>query len=167
MKRIKNFTKTFLIFRILILLLLLMAGILIAGTIYGIARPGDSGPLFTIGTSPVPGDSGRLGEAPTNEEVSVFTGIGRLRIPLANSATLILSVAFPYPVDDRAFTEELALKIGDFRDIARDYFSSLPPEKLINLDEDAAKTEILRRYNTGLRLGKIQALYFNDLIMLE
>jgi flagellar basal body-associated protein FliL len=112
------------------------------------------------------------------DSVSIFTGIGRLRIPLAgggsvpggsgiSAATLILTIAFPYPPDDRPFSEELASKIGEFRAIAMDYFSALPAEKLANLDEGAAKIEILSRYNAGLRLGKIQALYFSDLMIVE
>jgi flagellar basal body-associated protein FliL len=104
---------------------------------------------------------------PFNDDVRVFNGIGRLRIPLSNSSTLILSIAFPYSADDRVFAEELAARIGDFRTIATDYFSSLPEEKLIILDEDAAKAEILKRWNSRLRLGRVEALYFSDLLVLD
>ncbi len=80
---------------------------------------------------------------------------------------MILSIAFPYLAADTSFTEELAAKIGDFRTITADYFSSLPPEKIINIDEDAAKKEILRRFNAGLRLGRIDALYFSDMMIID
>ena len=80
---------------------------------------------------------------------------------------MILSIAFPYPAEDRAFSEELAVKIGDFRSIATEYFSSLPAERLLIIDEEAAKSEILRRYNSGLRLGSINALYFSDMIIID
>jgi flagellar basal body-associated protein FliL len=143
----------------------LLAGVIIAGTIIGFTRSPDSGPLFRIGNSAAGREA--QGGSPANGGVSVFSGIGRLRIPLAGSSTLILSIAFPYPSDDQAFTEELAVKIGDFRAMASDYFSSLPAEKIVSLDEEAAKTEILRRYNASLRLGKIDALYFNDLMIIE
>ena len=149
----------------MVILILIVICVLIAGTVYALARPSGSGPVFRIGNSSA--GIGEQASASANEDISIFAGIGRLRIPLANSSTLILSIAFPYPSDDRAFTEELAVKIGDFRAIASDYFSSLPSEKLRNLDEEAAKIEILRRYNTNLRLGKIQALYFNDLMIIE
>jgi len=145
------------------ILILILIGVLIAGTIYALARPKGAGPVFRIGNSPV----SAVEQGPVNDGVSIFAGIGRLRIPLANSSILILSIAFPYPSNDRVFAEELAVKIGEFRAIASEYFSSLPSEKLHNLDEEAAKTEILRRYNTNLRLGKIQALYFNDLMIIE
>jgi flagellar basal body-associated protein FliL len=80
---------------------------------------------------------------------------------------MILSISFPYLATDIAFTEELAVKINDFKSIAIDYFSSLPAEKLSVLDEDAAKHEILRRFNANLSLGRIEALYFNDLMIMD
>jgi flagellar basal body-associated protein FliL len=153
----------------MLLLVLVLAGLLVAGTLYAFLRPADSGPLFRIG-GPVGGEFANTGIDNTAAEgaISVFTGIGRLRIPLADGpATMVLSIAFPYPPGDRAFTEELASKVGDFRTIAIEYFSSLPAEKSVSPDEDTAKTEILRRYNASLRLGKIEALYFSDLMVIE
>ena len=94
----------------------------------------------------------------------IFTGIGRLRIPLNGEppATLALTVSFPYPKDDIAFVEELASRLVDFRSIIRGYFSVLTLEGLRRLDENEAKAEILDRYNKLLRLGKIDALFFTD-----
>lgn len=177
MKRIltPSFRGRWTAFRVMVLLALALGGILIAGTLYAFLRPSGSGPLFRIG-GPAGNDlaaTGAAGGAAEGREASVFTGIGRLRISLAGGpsasgpTTMILSIAFPYPPGDRAFTEELASKIGDFRTTATDYFSALPAEKLVNLDEETAKTEILRRYNADLRLGKIEALYFSDLIIIE
>jgi flagellar basal body-associated protein FliL len=97
-----------------------------------------------------------------------------LRIPVAGASssgggtgasTLILSIAFPYPPRDQAFSEELASRITDFRAIAGDYFSSLSAESLAGLNEETAKAELLRRYNGVLRLGKIETLYFNDFLI--
>ena len=150
--------------RIMILLVLFLVGLIIVGTIYAFARSPGSGPLFRTGNS---ASGGAAQDGAVYDSVHVFNGIGRLRIPLAGPSTLILSIAFPYPADDQAFTEELAAKIGEFRTMASDYFSSLPAEKLVNLDEEAAKTEILGRYNASLRLGRIQALYFNDLMIID
>jgi hypothetical protein len=155
-------------------LALLLLILLIAGTVYGLVRSRDAAPFFSIGGSNAATDTGQAGSAQTGSgslSANVFTGIGRIRIPLRPSAAgnnriLILSIAFPYP-DDQPFTEELAAKIGDFRSIAAAYFSSLPPEKLVNLDETAAKAELLKRYNANLRLGKIETLYFNDLMIIE
>jgi len=140
-----------------------LAAILIIGTIIALFRPKNAEPLFRLGKA---GEVEQAGTAQIGE-MSVFSGMGRLRIPLANSSTLVLTIAFPYSASDTAFTEELAGKIGEFRVIASDYFSSLPAEKIIVLDEEAAKQEILRRYNAVLRLGRIEALYFSDLLIID
>lgn len=136
--------------------------LLIIGTVVGLARSPSSPPIVKFGKDKTP---------PTvlleSGDIRVFSGIGRLRIPLADSSTMILSISFPYMADDTVFTEELAAKIGEFKELATDYFTSLPKEKLKPLDEDAAKAEILSRFNANLRLGRIEALYFNDLMILD
>jgi flagellar basal body-associated protein FliL len=137
--------------------------ILIIGTIFGLARSSDK-PLFSLGSNVT--ITPTLSEV-FNDDIRVFSGIGRLRIPLSNSSILILSIAFPYNASDITFTEELATKIGNFKEIANEYFSSLPAERIIQIDEEAAKTEILRRYNVILRLGKIDALYFSDMMIID
>ncbi|MDR1869555.1 MAG: flagellar basal body protein FliL [Treponema sp.] len=141
-------------------------GLLALGTIFALLRPSNSKPLFSLGKAGETGQASGSGTA-RNDDVRVFSGLGRLRIPLSNSSTLVLSIAFPYSAGDTAFTEELAGKIGEFRVIASDYFSSLPAEKLVELDEETAKQEILGRINAGLRLGRIEALYFSDLLIIE
>ena len=158
------------IYRILVVVLLVLATVLIAGTLYGIIRPPDSPPLFRIGRG------GNEGPDSQNDQGldadNIFSGIGRLRIPAAGpdgqrTAMIILSINFPYPAHDRPFTEELASRIGELRAIASGYFTSLSPEQLTPIDEEAAKAEILRQYNALLRLGKIETLYFGDLMILE
>jgi flagellar basal body-associated protein FliL len=137
--------------------------LLIIGTVVGLARSPHSPPLVTFGKNK---------ETPAtllleSGDIRVFSGIGRLRIPLSDSSTMILSISFPYMADDTVFTEELAAKIGDFKSIATDYFTSLPKDKITPLDEDAAKAEILSRFNANLRLGRIEALYFSDLMIID
>ena len=151
--------------RILMILVIILAVLLITGSLYAIIRPPDSAPLFSIG----PGERYEQGTALTPGDTGLFTSLGRLRIPIAGQtpATLILSVGFPYPPDDRPFTEEIASRMGDLRSIAIEYFASLPVESVVNLDEEAAKLEILNRYNALLRLGRIENLFFSDLIVLE
>jgi flagellar basal body-associated protein FliL len=170
------------LYRILLFLILLLAILILAGTIYAVFREKDSGPLFGIGkpagnaqvngsSSPAPGTGSPGTGISGTGEASIFTGIGRLRIPVRDtvggSTTVILSVAFPYPLRDRPFTEELASKVTDFRRIATDYFSSLSPSDLVDFDENTAKAEILKRYNAQLRLGKITVLYFDDLMVID
>lgn len=153
--------------QILYTVLLIIAGLLIllliTGTIIGLVRSREAEPLLRFGNA----SQTEYTEQLQSGDVRVFSGLGRLRIPLANSGTLILSIAFPYLSNDTAFTEELAAKTGEFRNKAIEYFTLLPVEKVINLDEEEAKNEILKRYNSSLRLGRIEALYFTDMIILE
>ncbi len=145
--------------RILISAAVILAALIVIGTIFAFSRSQDASVKTEQTKEPALFLSGG--------DTRVFSGLGRLRIPLSNSSVMILSIAFPYLAVDTAFTEELAAKIGDFRTITTDYFSSLPPEKIINIDEDAAKKEILRRFNAGLRLGRIDALYFSDMMIID
>jgi flagellar basal body-associated protein FliL len=158
--------------RVLLALILGLGICILAGTIYAVYR--DRGVPAAGGAEP--GDQGRArpGAAVQDRaapgETAIFTGIGRLRIPVAapgGSGTLVLSIAFPYSLRDRAFAEELASRVGDFRHIAAAYFSSLPAGDLRGPDEEKLKAELLRSYNGILRLGKIETIYFNDLLLFE
>jgi len=153
--------------RIMYIGLLSLAGVLvlllIIGTIIGVARSSVARPLLILGKS----GGTKAKTAAYDDDIRVFSGLGRLRIPLSNSSTLILSIAFPYPAHDTAFTEELAAKIGEFKSLAVGYFSALPADKIVNLDEDAAKQEILTRYNAILRLGRIRTIYFSDMMVID
>jgi len=157
------------VYRVLVALALALAVVLITGSLYALFRAPNSGPLFHIGGRKQGRYSPEAGAASPAALPNVFSGIGRLRIPLAGepAAALVLSISFPYSADDRPFAEELASRIGDFRSIAAEYFASLPREKAVNLDEEAAKAGILGRYNATLRLGKIETLYFGDLMIVE
>jgi flagellar basal body-associated protein FliL len=148
-----------------IALVLVLVVALVSGSLYAVLRGPDSGPLFRIGG----GGNSQRGQGTVYEALNVFSGIGRLRIPLAgdSTATLILSISFPYSAEDRPFAEELASRIGDFRSITILYFGSLPPEKATGLDEAEAKAELLERFNKLLRLGQIETLYFGDLMVVE
>ena len=153
------------IYRLLVALFLVIIIIVIAGNLYAFFRSPDSPPLFRIGSG-----KGQSGQSVVHDEsASVFSRIGRLRIPLAGepASTIILSISFPYPSDDFSFAEELTARTGDFRSIANLYFAALPRSKIANFDEEAAKAEILERYNALLRLGKIETLYFGDLMIVE
>jgi flagellar basal body-associated protein FliL len=132
-----------------------------AGTLYALLRDPES---FPGGVSRRTGDG--TGAAP-GSETGMFTGIGRLRIAAGGQTAVLLSIVFPYPPGDRAFAEELVSKIPLFREIVRNYFGGLSQEELNTLDEGKAKAEILRSFNDELRLGRIETLFFNDLLILE
>jgi len=156
--------------RVIYLVLLSLAGVLavflVIGTVYAFVRPQNAGPLFSFG-KPAETANTALTLPPQSDDIRVFSGLGRLRIPLSNSSTMILSIMFPYNAADIAFTEELAGKINEFRDIASGYFSSLPADRLAIIDEETMKIEILRLYNANLRLGRIEALYFSDMLVVD
>jgi flagellar basal body-associated protein FliL len=183
-KELKSSRRLLAVYRVMAALALLLALLIAGGTLYAVLGKPES-PLFNIGgaqdgESPGQGrresdplrNGARPGAGRRENVVSVFNGIGRLRIPLAAPAggpvaTMILSIAFPYPLNDPPFTEELAARVPDFRSIAFEYFSSLSPGELRDPDEEKAKKEILRRYNAALRLGRIETLYFSDLMIVE
>jgi flagellar basal body-associated protein FliL len=140
--------------------------VILGGTLYAVFK-NPRGPASK--EIPVNGAAGAM-QGPGN---AVFTGIGRLRIAAGSGAdsgpqmVVILSVVFPYPSEDRPFTEELAGKIPLFRQIIQDYFGALSRNDLNPLDEQKAKGELLRRFNGELHLGSIESLLFSDLIILE
>jgi flagellar basal body-associated protein FliL len=164
-------------YRVIVALILGLLVILVAGSVFAFFRSPNSGPLFRIGGNDNINQGGNrrnTGDVSGNDTVNIFSDIGRLRIPVAgwqseeqHAAVVILSINFPYPVNDGPFSEELASCTAEFRSIAVRYFSSLSPDKLINLDEGLAKAEILRQYNTLLRLGKIETLYFSDFVVVH
>jgi len=147
--------------------LLITAGglilIIIFGTIIGLIRWGRE-PVLTLGK---PAQTSNMINAGAADDIRIYTGLGRLRIPLADSSILILSVVFPYSASDTAFMEELAAKVNDFRTLAGGYFQSLPVEAALQIDEETAKQEILKSFNANLRLGSIKNIYFEDLMVLE
>ena len=146
--------------------------LLIAGTIIGLARHG-SEPIIRFGNSEPQTRFSAAQESSSNipqaqgDDIRIYSGLERFRITLADSSIMILSISFPYSASDIAFTEELAAKVNDFKIIAGEYFQSLSGNTLNHIDEEAAKREILRRFNNNLRLGRINALYFHDLMIID
>jgi len=164
--------KLVIFYRVVVVIMLLLVTILIMGSLYGLLRSRDSGPLFRIGgkgggsvqDSAALREGVREGDNPYN----VFSGIGKLRIQNTDKpAVIIISISFPYKAEDRPFTEELASNISGFRSIATNYFANLPKDKLAKLDEEQAKADILKQYNALLRLGRIEQLFFGDLMIVD
>jgi flagellar FliL protein len=154
------------VYRGLLALILVLCLIFLAGTGYALFLQRNSGPrIFAALGIPV-------NEGETDTEVPVthtFTGIGRLRLSTAEpqSAMVIVTITFPYSPEDRAFSEELAARVREFRSITEDYFQSSNARDLRNRSEAQVKADLLERFNQQLRLGKIQTLYFNDFMILD
>jgi len=135
---------------------ILLLIILIAGTIYGIF----------IGS---PFQKNRDVEVvQKNSEGQTFTGIGQIRVSTADNppGMVILLVSFIYYPDDKAFSEELALRVGDFRSILEDFLSSCSSSDLQKMGDEGIKAELLRRFNSILKLGQIDTLYFSDFLII-
>ncbi|MDR1957249.1 MAG: flagellar basal body-associated FliL family protein [Treponema sp.] len=155
------------LYRILLILLLALILVLAGVTVYALVfRNGGIRPLVTLPRLPSFTPQKRQEQIPAG--TGMFTGIGRFRVVTADSPpmTVVLSIAFPYAPEDRAFAEELDSKIQDFRNIASAYFSAHTAEELRQAHEDMIKAELLRRYNSILQLGQITVLYFNDFMLL-
>jgi len=111
-------------------------------------------------------------ERPANPEYSgkgqIFSGIGQIRVSTSDSqpGTVILFVSFTYYPEDKAFAEELALRVREFRDIITGYIGSLSVTVLHQTSEENIKAELLRRFNAILRLGQIENLYFVDFMII-
>jgi flagellar basal body-associated protein FliL len=145
------------VYRVLLIIILLILTILLGGTLYAlIVRDEPDAPPPPV-------------SAPAGAETAVFTGLGRLRVPTAGpeGGTVVLSVAFPYYPGDRPFSEELASRIRDLREITTTYLGSLSAAELGGTDEALLKRELLSRYNAALRLGSVETLYFDDFMIIE
>jgi len=165
--------KLIIFYRVIVVIMLLLVLLLIFGSLYALVRSRGSGPLFRIGGG---GHNSAVnqGEKEDNGAYNIFSGIGKMRIQNAGKQTagqepavIVISISFPYNADDRPFIEELASNIGEFRSITTNYFANLPRDKLASLDEEQAKADILKQYNALLRLGRIETLYFGDLMIME
>ena len=140
----------------LIGLLILLGFGFIGGTIYGV---------FFHKNSPNKAQSTTFQQA---GEGQTFTGIGTIRVSTTDvqPGMVILFVSFIYYPDDKAFSEELALRVKDFRQIIIDYFSPFSVSELQGLNEDDIKSELLLRFNSILRLGQIETIYFGDFMII-
>jgi flagellar basal body-associated protein FliL len=144
--------------RALLALALTLALVIVGGTVYALAFRPKSAPAPSSGPAPS-----------ASPDAAIFTGLGRLRCPTAepNAALVILQPSFPYFPGDRPFSEELTLRLRDFRSLTAAYFASLKAEELRRKGEAEVKEDLLAKYNALLRLGRIELLYFNEYMLIE
>jgi len=147
------------IYRCLVICLFSLGLIFLGGTIYGV--------FFLSSTLEQTKTTNQYGQELGQGQT--FTGIGLLRVPTADPqpGTVIIFTLFDYDPEDKAFSEELTLRIRDFREILIGYLGSFSVYDLQNQKEDFLKSEILRRFNEILQLGKIKTLYFSEFIIVE
>ena len=145
---------SFYVYRALIICIILLGLLIVCGTLYGVffsSRPQTNKQIDVL-----------------QSEAQIFSGIGRLRVPTADPepGVVIIFVSFVFDPNDRIFSEELALRVRDFRDITADYIGSFSIAELHMLDEEKIKTELISRFNAILRLGRIDTLFFSDFLIL-
>jgi flagellar basal body-associated protein FliL len=101
-----------------------------------------------------------------NEQI--FTGIGQIRISTLDPqpGLVIISVSFMYDPSDKAFAEELVLRVKELRGIIQNYFCSFSALELQKQADESLKTELLQRFNSILRLGQIEKIYFSDYMII-
>jgi flagellar basal body-associated protein FliL len=145
------------VYRALIVCVIFLALLIAGGTMYGV--------FFK--TAPKKNVQSAVPQTPGPGQGQVFTGIGQIRISTADpgGGTVILSVSFVYYPEDKAFSEELAMKVREFREIIMDYFGSFSGADLQKQDEESIKAELLLRFNAILRLGRIESLFFSDFMI--
>jgi flagellar basal body-associated protein FliL len=158
-------------YRILIVTVLILVSLIAGGTIVALTARGAAphGPERAQSRETASDTSPRRTGTGLARKEAYFTGVGRIRAATADPrpATVIVSIAFPYDKSDGAFSEELAARTRDFRELAVDLFSSYTAERLRKTDEAALKAELLGKYNAILRLGRIDTVYFNDYLVVE
>jgi flagellar basal body-associated protein FliL len=158
------------VYRLLVIITFILALSLLGGTVYALIFRDFFGPSAAPeqALSPTPPTPNALSNDPQGT-TKVFTGIGLLRLSTAppNPSTVILSIVFRYDPADNAFAEELASRIGDFRDIAARYMASFSTDELRGKTESEVKAALLHRYNAILRLGQITILFFNEYMIID
>lgn len=142
------------IYRVLLIIAALLVLVILIGTIVG---------LVNKWKKPVIKSSG---SAQVSEEI--FSGLGTMRIPTADPEpeTLVISITFPYNKSDISFSEELASRLSRFKTATAEYLGAFTAEELSAMDADTVSGELLKRYNSILRLGKIKQLYIHEFMRL-
>jgi len=146
-----------LIYRGLLIILIIIGLLFIGGTVYSVF-------FNKRGAVLINNEYGKDNE----RKEQTFSGIGQIRVSTADPqpGMVILFVAFTYNPDDKAFSEELVLRVRVLREIINDYFGSFSLEELQKTSEDTLKTELLQRFNGILRLGRIETLFFIDFMVI-
>ncbi|WP_191018113.1 flagellar basal body-associated FliL family protein [Treponema zioleckii] len=111
---------------------------------------------------------------PTPEQVNkkegslAFNEVGKLRISTKSDeenlrAIVVVSPWLQYEESDTDFYEEMDRKLSSIKSIFNGYFSSRTKAELLAKSENSIKTELLDQVNSIMVLGKVKAIYFNEL----
>ena len=136
-------------------LALLLAALIGAGTIWGLATGSRAKALARAASETIPG--------------SDIFDLGQVRAKSrdAKAAVIAARISFPYPAADTRFKEELIKKAPALRAAAIDYFSSKRAADLAPASEGAAKAGLLGSFNALLSLGKLEEVWLSDFAVLQ
>ena len=92
----------------------------------------------------------------------MYTGIGKLRVPSADQAPLLIlaELVFPYPADQQAFKDELTIKQALLRAEGVAYLAACDSTALLPEAEERLLAGLRDTLNNQLFLGKVEELYF-------
>jgi flagellar protein FliL len=102
-------------------------------------------------------------------KTAIFADIGILRAATADSkpVTIVVSPFLPYPADDVPLSEELVSKNRANRAAITGWFRAHTLKEISRLGEEGVKRELLELVNANLVLGKLQAIYFEEYMVIE
>ena len=101
------------------------------------------------------------------DSMDVYEKLGKIRTASKDGIPLVLSVYFPYDVNDREFYEELSVKNESIKACISGYFFNYSYDELKNKGENRIKSEVLNNINEKLVLSKISELYFVDFVFFD
>jgi flagellar basal body-associated protein FliL len=146
---------------------------ILAGSVYRLFRPAprpaaEAAPALAAGAA----EGAANATVPVRDEIPagpLFRDIGALRVATVDDppATVIVDIVFPYDSADTAFAEEVAAHTREYREQAVALFGRYRAAELGAIGEDKLKSELLRRFNSLLRLGSIEAVYFEEFLVVE
>lgn len=157
---------------VLAIIVVFLVFIIVSGTFWAFSHDaarsrGESRSLFAGGKgNPVPED---VIAADPAGKTAIFADIGTLRAATAdkNVVTVVIMPFFPYPSDDVPFREELVQKSRTIRTFILDWFHVRTVKELGKLGEREVKAALIDGINSLLVLGKIDALYFSEYMVIE
>ncbi|HUX40481.1 MAG TPA: hypothetical protein VMV83_04855 [Rectinemataceae bacterium] len=143
------------ILRFLVAVALLLAIVIAAGSIWGIATGSRARAIARADSGPVEG--------------SDIFDLGQVRAKSADAKAAVIAarISFPYPAAASRFKEELEKKAPALRAAAVDFFSSKKAADLVPATEDATKAGLLGTFNALLSLGKLEEVWLSDFAVLQ
>jgi flagellar basal body-associated protein FliL len=147
--------------RVLALIAGVLALVLVAGTVYGLAAGTRQKKLSReADTAQVAADLAKGAS---------YTGIGTVRAKSADAkaAVVIATIAFPYDSRDRPFAEELSRKAPVLKAIAQSVLSSKKAADLTPAFEGSLKAALRDAFNARLSLGKVTEIWLSDFAVIR